>query len=482
MTERTPRQPPARRGDRTASRGAIARRRSGMGLARGQSRGGATPQRVAAAYAGLDELARRQRREPPGPLTLARMRALVGALGDPQRRYPSIHVTGTNGKGSAATMIAALLSSDGRRVGRYTSPHLHDLTERVVIGRAPVSAPAFAIAVERVLAAAQDVAITPTWFEAITAAALWIFAEQSVDVAVIEVGRLGRWDATNVVDGEVAVITNVELDHTDVAGHSRYAIARQKAGIIRPGCTLVLGEPDPSLRKPFVAEHPGRLLTLGEELAVRRRRTDRHGSLVDLETPRGLHRDVRVGMRGAHQCRNALLAVAAVEAFTGTALAPAAASAVLSRTQLPGRIQTVHGEPLILVDGAHNPAAAAALRAVLDESFPTLGPRILLYGALAERDPRPFLRALRVGEFDAAVITEPPSIRAVPPIALRAAINAHVPTHVVTPVGRALGTAQTLAGRSGLVVATGSLYLAAALTSMPGAEASPRPVPELSVA
>ena len=400
------------------------------------------------------------------------MRALVRALGDPQRSYPSIHITGTNGKGSTATMIAALLSGDGRRVGLYTSPHVHDLTERVVVGRAPVSESTLATGVERVLAAARDIAVTPTWFEAITAAALWIFAEQAVEVAVIEVGRLGRWDATNVVDGEVAVITNVELDHTDVAGPSRQAIARQKAGIVRPGATLVLGEPDPSLRAPFVAEHPGRLLTLGEELAVRRCRADRRGSLVDLETPWGMHRDVRIGMLGTHQCRNALLAVAAVEAFTGAALAAGAAGAALSRIQLPGRIQIVDGEPLVLVDGAHNPAAAAALRDVLDESCPAPGPRILLYGALAGRDPAPFLDALRTDEFDAVVITEPRSPRAAPPTGPRAALTAaQVPTHVVTPVTRALGTAQKLAGPAGLVVATGSLYLAAALTSTPGADA-----------
>ena len=162
---------------------------------------------------------------------------------------------------------------------------------------------------------------------------------------MIEVGKLGRWDATNVIDGEMAVITNVELDHTDVAGRSRQAIARHKAGIVRPGATLVLGEPDPLLRAPFVAEHPGRLLTLGEELAVLRYRADRRGSLVDLETPWGMHRDVRVGMLGTHQCRNALLGVAAVEAFTGVPVAAAAAGAALSRIQLPGRIQIVYGEP-----------------------------------------------------------------------------------------------------------------------------------------
>ena len=260
----------------------------------------------------------------------------------------------------------------------------------------------------------------------------------------------------------------MELDHTDVAGSSRDAIARHKAGIVKPGCTLVLGEPDRSLREAFLAEHPGRVLTLGEELAVHRRRADRRGSLVDLRTPWGMHRDVRVGMLGGHQCRNALLAVAAVEAFTGAPLPAAAASASLSQIQLTGRIQIVDGEPLVLVDGAHNPAAAAALRVVLDESFPAVGPRVLLYGAGAGRDPAPFLRALRAGEFDAVVITEPPSTRAAPPIALRAALTAaRVPTHVVTPVARALGTARTLAGPSGLVVATGSMYLAAAVASTP---------------
>ena len=154
MTERTPHQSPAtsHRG-RAAFGGVIARRRGDTRPAYGESHAGSSAQRVASAHARLDELARRQRREPPGPPTLARMRALVGALGDPQRSYPSIHVTGTNGKGSTATMIAALLSSEGRRVGLYTSPHVHHLTERVVVGRAPVSESTLATAVERVLAA-----------------------------------------------------------------------------------------------------------------------------------------------------------------------------------------------------------------------------------------------------------------------------------------------------------------------------------------
>ncbi len=481
MTQRLlPQSPAAARGGCAGRRDVMDRRPGEARLAPDESRAGSSRQRVAATYARLDELARGQRRQPPKPQTLARMRALVRALGDPQRSYPSIHVTGTNGKGSTAMMIAGLLSSDGWRVGGYTSPHLHDLTERVAIDGRALPGPMFAGAVERVLTVAQRVAITPTWFEAITAAALCVFAEQAVDVAVIEVGRLGRWDATNVVDGAVAVITNVELDHTDVAGPSRDAIAHHKAGIVKPGCTLVLGEPDPSLREQFVAEQPGRLLTLGEELAVHRRRVDQGGSLVDLQTPWGVHRDVRVGMLGEHQCRNALLAVAAVEAFTGAALATGA-SAVLSRTQLPGRLQTIHSEPLVLVDGAHNPAAAAALRKVLDESFGTPAPRILLYGTLAERDPALFLHALRIGKFDAAVTTEPPSPRAASPIAVGAAIlAAHVTSHVVTPVARALSTAQTLAGRSGLVVATGSIYLAAALATMPRIEACPPPSPELS--
>ena len=478
MTERLLHQSPAAtRGGCAGRRDVIDRRPGEPRLAPGSSR-----QRVAATYARLDELARGQRRQPPTPQTLARMRALVRALGDPQRSYPSIHVTGTNGKGSTATMIAGLLSSDGWRVGGYTSPHLHDLTERVVIDGRPLPGPMFAVAVERVLAVAQRVAITPTWFEAITAAALCVFAEQAVDVAVIEVGRLGRWDATNVVDGAVAVITNVELDHTDVAGNSREAIARHKAGIVKPGCTVVLGEPDRSLHEPFVAEHPERLLTIGEELAVLRRRADRGGSVVDLETPWGTHRDVRVGMLGAHQCRNALLAVAAVEAFTGAPLAGAAASAVLGRIQLPGRVQTILGEPPVLVDGAHNPAAAAALAAVLNESFRALAPRVLLYGTLGERNPAAFLRALRASEFDAAVMTEPPSTRAPASVALPAATTAaQVPTRVVTPLARALSTAQALAGRSGLVVATGSLYLAAELVRRLRPDASPSPIAEPAV-
>jgi dihydrofolate synthase / folylpolyglutamate synthase len=178
-----------------------------------------------------------------------RVRDVLWALGRPQHGYPAIHVTGTNGKGSTATMASAVLAALGLRVGTYTSPHLIDARERVTINGRPWTPADLALAGQHVRTASLDLGLHLSWFEELTGAALWWFAEQRVDVAVVEVGRLGRNDATNVLGADVAVITNVQRDHTDVAGPTRAHIAAEKAAIITPGATLVLGEPD-SLGRP----------------------------------------------------------------------------------------------------------------------------------------------------------------------------------------------------------------------------------------
>jgi dihydrofolate synthase/folylpolyglutamate synthase len=183
-------------------------------------------------------------------------RSLMESLGSPQRKLNAIHITGTNGKGSTANVSAALLAAMGHRVGLYTSPHLHKVNERISISGEPISDAALATALDRVRRAANSRWIYPTWFEALTAAALLHFTEVDVDAAVIEVGMLGRWDATNVIDAPVAVVTNVELDHVELAGPTRELIALEKSGIIRAGATLVLGERDPALLPVFEQQQP----------------------------------------------------------------------------------------------------------------------------------------------------------------------------------------------------------------------------------
>jgi dihydrofolate synthase/folylpolyglutamate synthase len=396
--------------------------------------------------------------------TIERMARLVGALGNPQRAYPVIHLTGTNGKGSTAAMIAGLLSGQGLKVGTYTSPHITRVAERITIGAQPVADEDLARAVGEVREAAVRAGVVPSWFEAVTAAGLWLLASARVDVAVVEVGMLGRWDATNVADGAVAVVTNVQLDHTDVAGPTRAAIATEKAGIIKPGATLILGERDPGLRPIFEAQHPARILAAGQEMTWRNRRPAPGGSLVDLVNPWGLRAGVRVGMTGGHQCDNALLALTAAEAFTGATIPAAAVTAALGAVHVPGRFEIIGASPVVALDGAHNPAAAAALRRTVEENYAAFTPRILLCGTLVGRDPVEFLDQVGVRSADLVVTTEPASPRAMPAGVLAEVVRGFgVPVTPVRQPEQALSAAVQAAGRRGLVVATGSLYLIAPL-------------------
>jgi dihydrofolate synthase/folylpolyglutamate synthase len=349
-------------------------------------------------------------------------------------------------------------------VGTYSSPHVSRVNERITFDGSPIEDEELSEAVGRVARAAQRTGVTPSWFEALTAAGLWFLAIRDTEVAVIEVGMLGRWDATNVVDGTVAVVTNVQLDHTDVAGPTRAAIAAEKAGIIKPGATLVLGEADPDLRPIFEAEDPGLILTEGREMTWRNRRAVPGGSIVDLVNPWAARNDVFVGMTGAFQCDNALLALTAAEAFVGSAIPDAVVDAALGAARLPGHFEIVHSDPTVVLDGAHNPAAAVALRRALDEAFAGVTPRVLLCGALAGRDPVEFLDKLGASAADLLVATEPTSPRALPAEALsEAARSLGIPTVTVADPERALDAAVAAAGTSGLVVATGSLYLISAL-------------------
>jgi dihydrofolate synthase/folylpolyglutamate synthase len=389
--------------------------------------------------------------------TLGRITALLGALGDPHRWFRSIHVTGTNGKGSVGAMAAALLAEHGLAVGTYTSPHVDRLGERVTVQGSPTDDGAMDLAVGAVRNAATSLGITPTWFEVITAAAFWLLAEHRVDVTVVEVGMLGRWDATNVIRGDVAVVTNVELDHTDLAGPTRADVAREKAGIVEPGATLVLGERDPALRPLFEAAVPERIV--GEKLAWSGRRATATGSVVDLQTARGEHRGVRVGMLGAHQCSNALLAVAAVEEFLDTALATSVVDRSLARVSIPGRCEIVHQAPLVVLDGAHNPAGLAALRDTIAELRRPSARAVLVCGVLGGRDLVAALHTL-AADFDVVIASEPGSTRAVPAACLAAALQGRGRTAVVVPdPARAVEAAMAAAGREGMVLVTGSLHL-----------------------
>jgi dihydrofolate synthase / folylpolyglutamate synthase len=392
-----------------------------------------------------------------------RITAITDAMGAPNRRFPAVHITGTNGKGSTSAMTTKLLRSQGLRVGTYTSPHLSDVTERIALDENPVSAEHFAGALGRVAWMSRRIGVTPTWFEAVTAAAFAVFADARVDAAVVEVGMLGRWDATNILDSTVAVVTNVDLDHTEFAGPSRTHIAMEKAGIVRPGTTLVLGETDPEVLPVFLTQKPGRLLQLGVDISVAHRLRSPAGSTVDLTTPWGVHRAVPINLLGAHQTRNAALALAAAEAFLESPIDTAAVHHALGAVHLIGRAEVVRSAQLvIIVDGAHNGAAGRALRDTLDEYFPTPRRRVLVCAASGSRDPSEFLGGIRAQDFDLVIATQVYSTTSVSAESVAAAARRSGALAMANPdVGTALRNAVTAAGADGLVVVAGSLYLVA---------------------
>jgi dihydrofolate synthase/folylpolyglutamate synthase len=310
----------------------------------------------------------------------------MGSLGDPQHHLRAIHITGTNGKGSTATISAELLRAHGLNVGLYTSPHLTKVNERITINGHAITDDDLAAALYQVRQAAARISVYPTWFEVVTATALLYFAEHRVDAAVIAVGMLGLWDAPNVVDAPVAVITNVELDHTDIAGPTRELIAYEKAGIIGEGATLVLGEQDAMLLPIFEQRRPRQILLRGRDISIQNIDDGDSGGVADFITAWGRFDRIALRLAGGFQRSNALLALAGVESFLDARLDIAAVVDVLANVSLPGRFETAWHAPLVVLDCAHNEAAALQLRPLIDQTFLDAAPRVLLR---SDHRPRP---------------------------------------------------------------------------------------------
>jgi dihydrofolate synthase/folylpolyglutamate synthase len=395
----------------------------------------------------------------------ARMRPLLSELSNPHTRFPAIHVTGTNGKGSTSAMAAALLSAHGYRVGLYTSPHIVSLTERIQIDGDSCSEEELDNALCRVSWAAARAGVTPSWFEAITAAAFTLLADAAIDVGVIEVGLLGRLDATNVLDADVVVVTNIGMDHSELVDgdRTRASVAQEKAAIVRPGSTLILGESDIRLRPAFERRRPATIVTAGADTNVAIRKRGPEGATVDITTPARRHRGVQIGMLGDHQAHNASLAVAAAEALLSTPLVTSLVSAELQRLSVPGRAEITARQPLMLLDGAHNREAASALAATIADYLPAAvsGAKVLVCGFLSGRDPRAFLDRLAPSGFDALVATTPRSPRAIPAAHLCRAVPmlSRPGSRYVADPAAAVDIAIAAADVGGLVVVTGSLYL-----------------------
>lgn len=396
--------------------------------------------------------------------TLERMRAIVGAMGDPQLAAPCIHITGTNGKGSTTQMITRLLMAHGLTVGTYTSPHLERINERISRNLEPISDDDFAEQVAAVADVEGLIGVRPTYFEAVTTAAYRFFADSAVDVMVVEVGLLGRWDATNVCNAQVAVITNIGIDHTEFAGPTKAHIATEKSGIIKPGSAVVIGETEPELVQIFQAAGGATSFVRNEEFGVLENELALGGRQVDLRTPTTVYTDVFVPLHGRHQGDNAAVALMAVEAFFASPLSPELVTEGFGEARMPGRFEVLGHQPLVIVDGAHNPAGADSCADVFFTDFDPAGRRLLVVGCLHGRDPREMLSALRADEFDVVFTCTAPTPRGMPASDVSAAARAIGCADVVecTTVENACDRALNAAAPDDAVLATGSLYVVGA--------------------
>ncbi len=418
--------------------------------------------------AGLNTPASARERGAP---TLERIGTLLRYFGSPESEYPAVQITGTNGKTSTAHMTSALLTTVGLRVGTITSPHLQRVNERMTIDGEPIDDATLDEALYAAMLVEREIGVEASYFEILVAVALRWFADEAVDVAVVEVGMGGTWDATNLVDGQVAAVTNVAVDHVEYLGPTREEIAAEKAGIVKPGATLVLGETDEYLQSIFTARDAARVVRRDVDFGVRRNDLAVGGRHLHLFTSRTEYPDVFLPLHGAYQGDNAAVALAGAEAFVDAELPRVEVTDAFRRMTAPGRMEVVHRNPLILLDGAHNVAGAHALREALREEFGG-SPDTLVVGLLREKDPHEMLAALGVDALatenrgGVLVCCRPPSPRALDPTHVaKAAIDLGVPedrVEVVESVADAVGTALLATAGDGQIVVTGSLYVVGA--------------------
>lgn len=393
-------------------------------------------------------------------LSLEPMRELMAALGDPHEAYRVIHITGTNGKGSTARYISALLQATDLSVGTYTSPNIETVNERLSWAGQPISNDDFGRLMGLMAGVETLLSRKPSRFELLTAAAFAWFAELGVDVAVVEVGLLGRYDATNVVTGDVAVVTNIGKDHTSGEEGWEAQVASEKAGIIKPTSHAVLGSPMGELEPIFAAEGPVALWSAGEEFAVEANDLAVGGRVIDLVTPGARYDQLFIPFHGAHQGDNLATAVAAVEAFFGRPAEQDLIEFALATVELPARFEVVAHDPTIILDGAHNPPGARAASATLREAFARLGSWVLVVGMLSGKDPVEMLEALGADEFDAVICCEPDWSRAIPADEIaRAATRLGLSVEVVKDPVEALQRALAVTAGDDLILVTGSIYV-----------------------
>ena len=419
--------------------------------------------------------------------SLGRIRALTELLGDPQRAYPVIHLTGTNGKGSTAAMIESLLRVDGLRTGRFTSPHVMSVTERIAIDGEPITderfdelwrelEPYVALVDQR-----EIDGVRMTFFEIITAMAYAAFADAPVDVAVVEVGLGGTWDATNVADAGVAVVTPIDLDHTHLLGRTITEIAKEKAGIIKPGAHAILAGQSVEAAEVLLdrcAEVGALPQREGVDFGVIDRKLAVAGQVVRLSSADGPIDEIFLPLYGAHQAANAAQALAAAEAFLGLkGLHPDVVREGFAQVHFPGRLELIRRSPAVVLDAAHNPHGARAAAAGIAEAF-AFTPLIGVIAVMADKDARGILEVFEE-IMNQVVITEVASTsRGMPAAALAELAEEVFGTSRVTVVPQlddAIDRAVELAevdgvGSSGVLITGSVVAVGEARTLLVGSE------------
>jgi dihydrofolate synthase/folylpolyglutamate synthase len=404
-------------------------------------------------------------------LGLDNITSLCEALGHPERSFTSLHVAGTNGKGSVTAMAHAALRVAGVHTGRYTSPHLADLNERFVIDDRPVETSALESVVDHVLACADRLRATgvlsvqPTFFEATTAVAFELFRRARIEVGVIEVGLGGRFDATNVVSPVAGAITTIDFDHQQHLGHTLEAIAFEKAGIIKRGMTIVLGALVPEARDVIARVAGERGATLVESATDSRCTAQMTGgrARVTIETPHATYGPVTLGLRGAHQAQNAVVAVRLLEAAAalGMRMSRAAIEQGLADAQWPARLELIEidEDHRVLLDAAHNPEGARALAAYLEQWHPERPP--LVIGVMRDKNVQDIIGTL-LPHVSSVIATAAPTPRAIPADDLARHLRASGASDVLAEPDAARAIDLALE-RAPTVLVAGSIFLAGAV-------------------
>ncbi len=419
--------------------------------------------------------------------SLDRIEALVELLGDPQHAYPVVHLTGTNGKTSTSRMIDTLLRAAGLRTGRFTSPHVESMTERISIDGEPMSEEAFLQAYNDIAPYVRLVERDSTHplscFETVVGMAFAAFADSPVDVGIVEVGMGGTWDATNVADGRVAVITPISVDHAKYLGDRPADIAVEKAGIIKPGATVVSAVQEPEVAQVLIeraAEVGATILWEGVDFGVEHRVPAVGGQSMSLRGLRGEYDELFLPLYGAHQAHNASVALAAGEAFVGEEpLGDELVREAFAQMTSPGRLEVVRRSPTIVLDAAHNPHGAAALAEALQDSF-TFSPLIGVVGVMADKDHEGLLAELEP-VLAHVVITQNTTERAMPAAELAEVAEGifgvdrvHLEPRLADAIERAATLAE-VGGTYGEAIGSGGVLVTGSVVTVGQARAMIRP-------